>query len=83
MIQLFLRVRRLWGWPCVSVLERCPSYKESTLCVIEIQLKEKMKGKNQHKVSFLGRCLSDKDVNQKRVDDNRFFLVCFNSSEQS
>ena len=42
-----------------------------------------MKGKNQHKVSFLGRCLSDKDVNQKRVDDNRFFLVCFNSSEQS
>ena len=33
-----------------------------------------MKGKNQHKVSFLGRCLSDKGVSQKRVDDSRFFF---------
>ena len=36
-----------------------------------------MKGKNQHKVSFLGRCLSDKGVSQKRVDDSRFFFGMF------
>ena len=71
--QLFLRVRHLWKWPCLSVLERYPSYRESTRCIIEIQVKGKKKGKDQHLVSFLGRCLSYKGVRQETVDDNRFF----------